>query len=720
MSGLNTSRLENVKDRDGKITARCPACTAAGGDQKGDHLFLTPDGKFGCIKYPGHAGAEHRKEIFAMVGEKQIKSASYQQPRKAGRIYATAEEAAKQCTPPGATFEAIFQYCRDGKPFAAVGRYLVPGDKTFLQFHPKGNGWGAGGPQGKWPLSRLEALSGAGPVHVFEGEKKTNDAASVGLNAITSAGGAQAAAKTDWSSLAGRDVCVWPDADEPGEQYAESVARILSSLTPPACIKIVRLPFEIGSGLDVADFIGNGNRLSELSALAEIAPLWESQTATTTIQPETKPTEEFFYDKAKKEYLLRNKRECWLSLTETQFKKELAYRGYRTRVEQGEDVSPADRFIINLRDTRDVDYIGPLAGYPAGFYEMNGHRVLVTSSPQIIIPIAGEWPILSKMLSDLFADEHYDQLQYFYGWLKIAYEALLSGQRRPGQAMAVAGPHDCGKSLVQKIITLILGGRLAKPYAFMTQSTNFNADMFEAEHLCIEDEPASTDIRTRRAFGAQIKQVTACDTQRCHAKHKQAITLSPLWRLTITLNDEPENLMVLPPIDDSIEDKIIILQASHSRMPMPTATHEERGEFWKCIVSEIPAFLYVLSQWQIPEELRSERYGITHFHHPDILREIDALAPEYRLSVIIDNELFSGPCVPTWKGTAEDLEMRLTNHGEYQHEARKLLNWNNSTGTYLGRLAKKYPVRYSRDRTNTRREWIICPPSESLPLEGGS
>jgi hypothetical protein len=28
----------------------------------------------------------------------------------------------------------------------------------------------------------------------------------------------------------------------------------------------------------------------------------------------------------------------------------------------------------------------------------------------------------------------------------------------------------------------------------------------------------------------------------------------------VTVNDEPENLMVLPPIDDSIEDKLIILR----------------------------------------------------------------------------------------------------------------------------------------------------------------
>ena len=34
------------------------------------------------------------------------------------------------------------------------------------------------------------------------------------------------------------------------------------------------------------------------------------------------------------------------------------------------------------------------------------------------------------------------------------------------------------------------------------------------------------------------------------------------------MNDEPENLMVLTQIEDSIEDKLIILRASKFTMPM--------------------------------------------------------------------------------------------------------------------------------------------------------
>jgi len=66
---LNLSLLENVRDRAGKMTARCPACAAVGADRSGEHLVITEDGRFGCILNPGRGGAEHRRAIWARAGE---------------------------------------------------------------------------------------------------------------------------------------------------------------------------------------------------------------------------------------------------------------------------------------------------------------------------------------------------------------------------------------------------------------------------------------------------------------------------------------------------------------------------------------------------------------------------------------------------------------------------------------------------------------------------
>ncbi len=66
------------------------------------------------------------------------------------------------------------------------------------------------------------------PVIVVEGEKSAEAAGALFPShvATTSMGGAGNAAYSDWSALSGRDVTIWPDADEAGLKYAQDVAQL--------------------------------------------------------------------------------------------------------------------------------------------------------------------------------------------------------------------------------------------------------------------------------------------------------------------------------------------------------------------------------------------------------------------------------------------------------------------------------------------------------------
>lgn len=422
-------------------------------------------------------------------------------------------------------------------------------------------------------------------------------------------------------------------------------------------------------------------------------------------------TESFgYFDAGRNCYWIRDLRGGWISLNETQFKRMLRRQGVSPKVINGKYVSLLDLRLIDVQQRADVHYAGALAGYSAGVYEMGERRILVTESPRIIAPKPGEWPTLDAVIKGLLHDSQVDQRPYLFGWLKVAYETLRAGERRPGQGLVIAGVHDCGKSLLQNLITVMLGGRSARPYQFMSGLTPFNSDLFEAEHLMIEDEQASIDIRARRNFGAQLKNITVVDWQRCHAKNRVAVSLAPFWRLSVTVNDEPENLMVLPPIDDSVEDKLIILRASRFPMPMPTATLAQRKAFWQRLVDELPAFLDFLLRWEIPSYLVGERFGISHFHHPDILQAINNLAPEYRLLRLIDDELFQSDESDPWEGSAEQLERRLCGEtSTCRNEARKLFTFNTACGVYLARLHKRYPKRFKPIHTREGNRWTIHP-----------
>jgi hypothetical protein len=65
---LDRSKLEKVRDLgNGGYRARCPACAEGGQDRKGEHLRISPEGKFGCCVFPGDN--DHRRKIFALAGD---------------------------------------------------------------------------------------------------------------------------------------------------------------------------------------------------------------------------------------------------------------------------------------------------------------------------------------------------------------------------------------------------------------------------------------------------------------------------------------------------------------------------------------------------------------------------------------------------------------------------------------------------------------------------
>jgi hypothetical protein len=104
------------------------------------------------------------------------------------------------------------------------------GEKFIRPFHKNGAGFTVGEPKfaGPKPLYGLESLADpTSPVWVVEGEQKVDALRGLGLVAVTS-GSATSADTADWSPLRGCNCAyIWPDNDESGAKYAQSVAAIL-------------------------------------------------------------------------------------------------------------------------------------------------------------------------------------------------------------------------------------------------------------------------------------------------------------------------------------------------------------------------------------------------------------------------------------------------------------------------------------------------------------
>jgi putative DNA primase/helicase len=122
------------------------------------------------------------------------------------------------------------------------------------------------------PLYGLDRLAAAphAIVLVVEGEKAADAAAALfpGMIAVTSQGGARAAGKTDWSTLAGRRVVFWGDHDADGRRYVIEAARLVRAAGAHQ-ISTVQVPAGFPEKWDVADEPPSGWDRTQLVELLE-------------------------------------------------------------------------------------------------------------------------------------------------------------------------------------------------------------------------------------------------------------------------------------------------------------------------------------------------------------------------------------------------------------------------------------------------------------------
>lgn len=133
-------------------------------------------------------------------------------------------------------------------------------------------------PDGTWSISGvrrvlfrlpavIEAVRSGRVVYVCEGEKDVLAIERAGAVATTNAGGAMKW-RTEYNAvLAGADVVIVADDDEPGRRHAADVARQLGSL--PASVR-TRLP--VAGAKDIAEHLGRGLGLDDLRPMADAEP----------------------------------------------------------------------------------------------------------------------------------------------------------------------------------------------------------------------------------------------------------------------------------------------------------------------------------------------------------------------------------------------------------------------------------------------------------------
>ena len=477
-------------------------------------------------------------------------------------------------------------------------------------------------------------------------------------------------------------------------------------------------------------------------------------------------SEKCWYDPAAGKYYHENSLGRWVPKPATPFMRWLKSQGLSSSLSKkelgsGVVLSEIDALMTHIETERLLDYVGGIAGWKTGPARYNNDQLLITHELDLLSPeppkgdLPKGWdkeaigcPVMGAYLEGIFRGNDVDPetgefipvnqldrvLTYMWHFLKSLYAGTYSN----GLAMGIAGEPGAGKTLFADLLQYMAGRVVARPYRYMTGQDAFNQEMLEAAVLLVDDENSDTSIKSRMHFGGEIKQIVATHGVRIRAMQKKAVVLAPIQRLLILVNLEPERLQVLPPLDNDIIDKFLILKGYSKPMPMPSETPEEKKVFWDTMAAEVPKFLWWILNVFDPPKSELGRFGAKAWTHPEISEALGMLNAERKTFDQIEQCLAT--CKKDWT-TAEDFEVipkRLRDKALEMNRAadgiafvgtcEELMRWMRSDGenaplsmlerqsvrkdsVYLGRdltaLSRQYPHRFMAARTRTKRFWVI-------------
>ncbi len=309
---------DGLKRKGPELEGPCPVCHGT------DRFYIQPNGRFHCRQNLGD-----RSHFKAMVEALGLESSRRPEPN--------GEPIVDRYSYYDANLEHVADAVRTTRP---------NGSKTFRIE------WKGPKPD-RNPLYRLTAALRRPdlPVLVVEGEKVADAATRLLADfvAVTSMNGSNAARRTDWTPLKGREVTIWPDADDAGHKYAQTVAKLCQD-AGAASVRIVQLPDGLPKGWDLADVVPAGLDV-DLTLEGAVAP----KLATEPDPGEAKPTP----TKAKEREIIDRTAEGLLTALkhlEYELRWNLRMRRMEWRIGGADWIPETDRLVADLRDRIQEDF----------------------------------------------------------------------------------------------------------------------------------------------------------------------------------------------------------------------------------------------------------------------------------------------------------------------------------------------------------------------------
>ena len=269
------------------------------------------------------------------------------------------------------------------------------------------------------------------------------------------------------------------------------------------------------------------------------------------------------------------------------------------------------------------------------------------------------------------------QLVHLISWMSYFYRCAARMPEHPpvGTILILAGPAGIGKSFfATELLGHLMGGWDNADKMYL-ESSRFNSETVKKPVHVIDDKLGATTHRDRARFTELLKYTAATGRVRCEEKFGHAVEKLP-WpgRVVILSNVDSQSLSVLPDLDMSTRDKFTMLKLGGAKYSFGTTDENQR---W--LAEEMPAFARFLLGWEIPLELKDERFGVKAEQHSDMSQASAENGPTQIVADIIDS------CLAEVTGAKDDADRGDRQGYAVEGPATSVFRWINAVDAMLAR-----------------------------------
>lgn len=311
------------------------------------------------------------------------------------------------------------------------------------------------------------------------------------------------------------------------------------------------------------------------------------------------------------------------------------------------------------------------------------------------------FPYIAELLGGFFDPP--EQLDFFLSWLAHAFQNASAGRPRNGQAVFIAGDVNQGKTLLSNVLVGGLFGGHMDASDYLLGESRFNKELFEVGLWTVDDTVPSSDPRKQQLYSAMLKKIPANYSFQYHPKFRDQLMLPWAGRVIVTCNADPESIRILPDVEMSLLDKVMLFKIKTAARDFTNAADRIRAE--------LPYFAGYMRDFEIPEHCQGEpRFGVNCYHHPELIetaRQSGKTAAFSELLEMFKESIFANVSRQEWVGSATQLLSEMMADEITKHVAAKYTP--DQIGRRLGQLmAQGYPITYERSGDLSRtRLWNI-------------